>query len=117
VSTVAGTGKEGFADGLLKSAQFNYPVGIYLDEIEQSLFVCDFGNSKLRRVSFLQGKLFILSHYLLSSFSFLSQFLLCNLLFKDTVITICQIIKPIFTVITASQSVLISSASHTISSH
>jgi hypothetical protein len=56
VLTVTETGKEGFADGSLKSTQFNYPVGIYFNEIEQSLFVCDFGNSKLRRVSFLQGK-------------------------------------------------------------
>jgi hypothetical protein len=79
VSTVAGTGKAGFADGSLNSAQFHNPKGIYFDEIEQSLFVCDYGNSRLRRVSLLQGKRFFLPHYLfLFSFSFYSQFLLCN---------------------------------------
>jgi sugar lactone lactonase YvrE len=56
VSTVAGTGKQGFTDGPLKSAQFYCPEGIYFDEIDQSLFVCDLGNHRLRRVSLLQGK-------------------------------------------------------------
>jgi hypothetical protein len=55
VSTVAGTGK-GFANGPLKSAKFNSPIGIYFDEIEQSLLVCDYGNARLRKVSLLQGK-------------------------------------------------------------
>jgi hypothetical protein len=66
VSTVAGTGTEGFTDGPLKSAQFCRPAGIYFDEIEQSLFVCDFGNNRLRRISLLQGKWFILSPFLYS---------------------------------------------------
>jgi sugar lactone lactonase YvrE len=55
VLTVAGTGKEGFADGPLKSAQFNQPAGICFDEVEQSLLVCDCGNNVLRRISLLQG--------------------------------------------------------------
>jgi sugar lactone lactonase YvrE len=56
VSTVAGTGKQGFADGPLMHAQFNMPEGICFDEIEQSLLVCDLKNDRLRRVSLLQGK-------------------------------------------------------------
>jgi hypothetical protein len=65
VSTVAGTSKAGFADGPLKSALFKSPLGIYFDEIEQSLLVCDCENSRLRRISLLQGNLFspLLSHF------------------------------------------------------
>jgi hypothetical protein len=44
VLTIAGTGKEEFADGSLKSTQFNGLTGICFDETEQSLFVCDFVN-------------------------------------------------------------------------
>jgi hypothetical protein len=61
VSTITGTGKQEFTDGSLKSAQFFWPTGIYFDEIEQSLFVCDFGNSRLRRVFLIQGKRILLS--------------------------------------------------------
>jgi hypothetical protein len=40
VSTVAGTGKQGFKDGPLKSAQFNQPQGIYLMKLNNlCLFV------------------------------------------------------------------------------
>jgi hypothetical protein len=41
VITIAGSGKRGLVDGDLKSAKFNYPHGIFVDSIEQSLLVCD----------------------------------------------------------------------------
>ena len=49
VSTLAGS-QQGFADGNGKVVEFSHPAGICFDENSQSLFVCDYGNSKLRRV-------------------------------------------------------------------
>jgi hypothetical protein len=57
VTTITGSGKGGLVDGDLKSAQFNYPRGIFFDSIEQSLLVCDYGNHKLRKVLLCEGKI------------------------------------------------------------
>jgi len=51
VSTIAGYHVYGFADGKGEEAQFHFPWGICFDEIDQSLLVCDKGNSKIRRIS------------------------------------------------------------------
>ena len=49
VSTLAGS-KCGFADGRGHVAKFNGPEGICYDSSDESLVVCDNGNSRLRRV-------------------------------------------------------------------
>ena len=49
VSTLAGS-KCGFADGKGHAAKFNGPEGIYYNSSDQSLVVCDWLNSRLRRV-------------------------------------------------------------------
>eukprot|EP01106_Pelomyxa_sp_JSP_P000343 TRINITY_DN1051_c0_g1_i6.p1 TRINITY_DN1051_c0_g1~~TRINITY_DN1051_c0_g1_i6.p1 ORF type:complete len:307 (+),score=55.16 TRINITY_DN1051_c0_g1_i6:83-1003(+) len=50
VSTVAGTGVRGFADGGASSAQFCCPTGVALDNTG-NIFVADSGNHRIRRVS------------------------------------------------------------------
>ena len=49
VSTLAGS-EGGFADGRGHAAKFDSPQGICYDEADQSLVVCDWLNSRLRRV-------------------------------------------------------------------
>ena len=56
VSTLAGSADEGDANGNGNRARFNVPLGLWFDEKHQSLLVCDWGNSKLKRVS-LKGML------------------------------------------------------------
>ena len=53
VSTLAGSTK-GDEDGSSKEAKFNHPLGIWFDERDQSLLVCDNDNNKIRRVT-LEG--------------------------------------------------------------
>lgn len=51
VSTLAGTGAAGFADGQpLNEAQFSSPSGLVLD-VEGNLFIADRGNHRIRRLS------------------------------------------------------------------
>jgi len=50
VSTLAGSGKEGFADGLGPAARFSYPRGVACDK-HGNVYVCDSGNSCIRQVS------------------------------------------------------------------
>ena len=50
VSTVAGDGTAGFADGPLSAARFNQPVGLALDG-ERTLYVADGRNNRIRRIS------------------------------------------------------------------
>ncbi len=52
VVTVAGGGEAGFIDGLGEKAKFNRPNGIALSR-QGSIFVADFGNSAIRRVSII----------------------------------------------------------------
>lgn len=49
VSTFAGNGTLGAADGISTSAQFNYPTGIAIDN-SNTVFVCDYGNNKIRKI-------------------------------------------------------------------
>jgi len=50
VSTLAGSGEEGFKDGAAAEAQFNYPGGVAFDG-EGNLFVIDPANARIRKVS------------------------------------------------------------------
>jgi sugar lactone lactonase YvrE len=54
VTTVAGTGTEGYADGPARSAQFNQPGGIGLDTTG-NLIIADTGNQRIRMISFLSA--------------------------------------------------------------
>ena len=72
VSTLAGS-QQGFADGNGKVVEFSHPAGICFDENSQSLFVCDYGNSKLRQVQ-LNG--ISPSHPSPSLFMFFSDYLM-----------------------------------------
>lgn len=55
VSTFAGSHSAGFRDGKGKSAKFNNPRGIFFNDKNQCLLVCDYGNCRIRRVT-LQGE-------------------------------------------------------------
>ena len=50
VSTVAGTGKPGFADGPSTQAQFNGPIGVGIDE-QGNVFVADTYNDRIRKIA------------------------------------------------------------------
>lgn len=58
ISTVAGTGKEGFAGdgGDAKSAQFKQPHSIAFDRNER-LYIADIGNHRVRRVDLKSGQI------------------------------------------------------------
>lgn len=50
VSTFAGTGQKGFADGAADSAQFSDPTGIALDGAG-NIYVADYGNYRIRMIT------------------------------------------------------------------
>ena len=50
VSTLAGTGSAGFADGAAASAEFNNPQGIAVDS-SNNVYVADTGNNRIREIS------------------------------------------------------------------
>lgn len=50
VSTIAGTGNAGFADGPGSAAQFNFPHGICFDN-EGNLFISDYENKAIRKIT------------------------------------------------------------------
>jgi len=50
VSTFAGTGSEGFADGTGTAAQFNDPTGVAVDS-SGNVFVADFSNHRIRKIT------------------------------------------------------------------
>jgi DNA-binding beta-propeller fold protein YncE len=57
ISTVAGTGKAGFSGdgGPATRAQFSSPHAIQFDPEKQSLYVCDIGNHRVRRIDLKSG--------------------------------------------------------------
>ncbi|MFH7000470.1 MBG domain-containing protein [Flavobacterium sp. FlaQc-57] len=50
VSTLAGNGSYGFADGIGTAAQFDSPQGVAVDVLG-NVYVADFGNNKIRKIS------------------------------------------------------------------
>lgn len=57
VTTLAGSsGRRGSVDGVATKARFEYPKGIWYSDKEKVLFVCDYGNDKLRTVNVSDGK-------------------------------------------------------------
>ena len=51
VSTLAGSGVAGWADGLGTAAIFNEPHGLSVDPVTLSLYVGDMGNNRIRRIT------------------------------------------------------------------
>jgi len=49
VSTIAGSGSPGTANGIGTNAQFNYPSGIAIDSAGSAIFICDQYNHAIRR--------------------------------------------------------------------
>lgn len=54
VSTIAGTGEAGFADGVVAEAQFDAPHGIAIDD-QDNIYVTDVGNSRVRKIDAASG--------------------------------------------------------------
>jgi sugar lactone lactonase YvrE len=50
VSTLAGSGSEGFADGAGAAAQFNGPIGVAVDG-EGNIIITDFSNHRVRKIT------------------------------------------------------------------
>ena len=48
VSTLAGTGNYGYADGPADQARFSYPFGVATDQ-EENIYVADIGNNRIRK--------------------------------------------------------------------
>ncbi len=47
-----GNGVAGFKDGNAEEAHFYAPIGISHSELDGSLFICDYHNNKIRKVTF-----------------------------------------------------------------
>ena len=56
VTTVAGNGNAGYADGASRQAKFNQPYGVALDDAEITLYVADYLNHAIRIISLLSGE-------------------------------------------------------------
>lgn len=54
VTTLAGTGVAGSADGTVSTSTWNHPIGVKLDA-EGNLIVVDFGNHKIRKITLSTG--------------------------------------------------------------
>ncbi|EOD27951.1 hypothetical protein EMIHUDRAFT_44202, partial [Emiliania huxleyi CCMP1516] len=55
VTTVAGSGMMGSADGVGDAARFDFPIGIAISQDGSALFVADYENHKIRRVEVATG--------------------------------------------------------------
>ncbi len=55
MTTIAGSGKPGFADGQCHSAMFNHPRAICFSQFHNYLFVCDNGNQRIRMIDLKTG--------------------------------------------------------------
>lgn len=55
VSTLAGSGLRGDADGAAMAASFDQPAGLALDARGTTLYVADFGNHKVRQIDLATG--------------------------------------------------------------
>ncbi len=55
ISTVAGTGKQGFKDGVHSEAQFSRPHSIAIDDKTDTLYVADIGNHRVRAINLSGG--------------------------------------------------------------
>ena len=51
VSTLAGTGTEGFANGAGNTAQFKNPTGVAVDS-SGNVYVADFSNHRIRKIEY-----------------------------------------------------------------
>lgn len=51
VSTYAGTGAQGAADGISSEATFFYPTGVAVDDATGNIFVADYGNNLIRKIT------------------------------------------------------------------
>ncbi len=58
VTTFAGSGTPGYADGLGVIAMFNVPTDIVWDAVNGTFYVCDSGNRRIRAISPSGGALF-----------------------------------------------------------
>lgn len=55
VSTLAGTGSEGSLDAVGTAASFIHPQGVTLDASGSTLYVADYGNHKIRKITLATG--------------------------------------------------------------
>jgi len=50
VTTIAGAGEAGYADGSLATAEFNNPQGLWVNPSGKIIYVADSGNGRIRRI-------------------------------------------------------------------